>query len=177
MDAAAVEGEAAAGVAEEEVTAVAAVASAPQSRGSLPSIASARPSASATARLTAVARALHREEPPPWVLDDYLALGLAGDDGPALRERLMREMAREDLLAFSRWVCVRARFPEDIVEDAVAAGVGQYVILGAGLDSFAYRRHDLLDRVRVYEVDHPETQEWKRERLAALTSPHVPIAS
>jgi methyltransferase (TIGR00027 family) len=118
--------------------------------------------------LTAVARALHRDEPPPWVLDDYLAIGLAGADGPALRERLLREVARDDLNAFSRWVCVRARFPEDIVEAAVARGVGQYVILGAGLDSFAYRRTDLLDRLRVFEVDHPQTQAWKRERLDAL---------
>jgi methyltransferase (TIGR00027 family) len=123
---------------------------------------------SQTAVLTAVARALHRDEPPPWVLDDYLAIGLAGADGPALRERLLREAARDDLNAFSRWVCVRARFPEDIVEAAVARGVGQYVILGAGLDSFAYRRTDLLDRLRVFEVDHPQTQAWKRERLDAL---------
>ncbi len=70
---------------------------------------------SGTARLTAVARALHREEPPPWVLDDFLALGLAGEQAPALRAQLVRELAREDLLAFSRWVCVRARLPEDIV--------------------------------------------------------------
>jgi O-methyltransferase involved in polyketide biosynthesis len=42
------------------------------------------------------------------------------------------------------------------------------VILGAGLDSFAYRRRDLLDRLRVFEVDHPATQSWKRRRLAAI---------
>ena len=123
---------------------------------------------SGTAVLTAVARALHREEPPPWVLDDSLALGLAGEAGPALRARLLREMAHDDLLGFTRWVCVRARLPEDIVEDAIAAGAGQYVILGAGLDSFAYRRHDLLDHLRVYEIDHPDTQAWKRARLAEL---------
>jgi methyltransferase (TIGR00027 family) len=46
--------------------------------------------------------------------------------------------------------------------------VRQYVILGAGLDSFAYRRHDLLDRLRVFEVDHPASQRWKRRRLAEL---------
>ena len=102
------------------------------------------------------------------MLDDVLALGLAGEDGPELRARLVRELPPEDLLAFCRWVCVRARLPEDIVEDAVAAGVRQYVILGAGLDSFAYRRADLLDRLLVYEVDHPETQTWKRAQLSAL---------
>jgi O-methyltransferase involved in polyketide biosynthesis len=98
--------------------------------------------------LTAVARALHREEPRPWVIDDYLALGLAGREGAELRERLRAELPHPFLVAFSRWMCVRARFPEDIVEQAAADGVRQYVIFGAGLDSFAYRRHDLLDRLR-----------------------------
>src|SRR4029434_5330558 len=82
--------------------------------------------------------------------------------------RLWRWVARDDLIAFSRWVCVRARFPEDIVEAAVARGVGQYVILGAGLGAFSYRRTDVRDRLRVFEVDHPQTQAWKRERLGAL---------
>lgn len=123
---------------------------------------------SRTAVLTAVARAVHREEPQPWVIDDYLALGLAGQEGLALRERLRAELPRDFLLAFGRWMCVRARFPEDVVEQAAAGGVRQYVILGAGLDSFAYRRHDLLARLRVFEVDHPATQRWKRRRLAEL---------
>jgi methyltransferase (TIGR00027 family) len=74
----------------------------------------------------------------------------------------------EDLLAFSRWLCVRARLAEDVVERAVAAATRQYVILGAGLDSFAYRRQDLLARLVVFEVDHPATQAWKRQRLAEL---------
>jgi len=118
--------------------------------------------------LTAVARAVHREEPRPWVIDDYLALGLAGREGLALRERLRAELPAPFIVAFSRWVCVRARFAEDLVERAAASGVRQYVILGAGLDSFAYRRHDLLDRLRVFEVDHPASQRWKRRRLAGL---------
>jgi methyltransferase (TIGR00027 family) len=123
---------------------------------------------SRTAVLTAAARALHREEPQPWVIDDHLALELAGRDGLVLLDRLRAEVPGPQLLAFSRWVCVRTRFPEDLVERAAASGVGQYVILGAGLDSFAYRRRDLLDRLRVFEVDHPATQEWKRQRLAEL---------
>ena len=77
-------------------------------------------------------------------------------------------MPRPYLLAFSRWMCVRARFTEEIVEQAAASAVGQYVILGAGLDSFAYRRSDLLGRLRVFEVDHPATQSWKRRRLAGF---------
>jgi methyltransferase (TIGR00027 family) len=101
-------------------------------------------------------------------MDDYLALDLAGPEGVALLARLRAEVPRPYLLAFSRWVCVRARFPEDIVARAAASGVGQYVILGAGLDSFAYRRGDLMSRLRVFEVDHPGTQEWKRQRLGEV---------
>jgi methyltransferase (TIGR00027 family) len=87
-------------------------------------------------------------------MDDRLALGLAGREGRALLDRLRAEVPGPYLLAFSRWMCVRARFTEDIVEQAAASGIGQYVILGAGLDSFAYRRNDLLGRLRVFEVDH-----------------------
>jgi len=121
---------------------------------------------SRTAALTAAARALHREEPPPWVLDDDLALQLAGDEGRALMDRLRAELPGPSLLSFCRWLCVRARVPEDVVERAVGTGVRQYAILGAGLDSFAYRRRGLLDRLRVFEVDRPSTQAWKRRRLA-----------
>src|SRR6516165_9582026 len=109
------------------------------------SVRAGRPSR--TAVLTAVARAIHRQEPRPWVMDDFLALGLAGQEGMALAGRLRAELPRPYLLAFSRWVCVRARFAEDVVEQAAASGTGQYVILGAGLDSFAYRRRDLLGRL------------------------------
>lgn len=123
---------------------------------------------SRTALLTAAARALHREEPPPWVLDDRLALALAGDDGRLLAARLRTELTPQALLGFTRWCCVRARLPEDTVARALAAGVRQYAILGAGLDSFAYRRGDLLDRLRVFEVDHPASQAWKRQRLDEL---------
>src|SRR5262249_14190956 len=127
---------------------------------------------SRTAVLTAVARSVHREEPPPWVLDDYLALDLAGVEGLALRDRLRAEVPASLLLAFCRWMCGRARLAEDLVERSVSDGFGQYVILGAGLDSFAYRRRDLLDRLQVFEVDHPATQSWKRQRLAAIDLDH-----
>ena len=127
--------------------------------------------------LTAAARALHREEPPPWVLDDPLALRLAGDEGAEIRDRIRAELPRESLLAFSRWVCVRARFPEDVVEHGLGDGVDQYVILGAGLDTFACRRSDLAGRLRVFEVDHPDTQRWKRSRLRELgVDPRVDVA-
>jgi methyltransferase (TIGR00027 family) len=118
--------------------------------------------------MTAVARALYRDEPGPRIFDDDLALGLAGEEGRALAERLRTELPRTQVLAFCRWMCVRSRFAEDLVERAVSTGVEQYVILGAGLDSFAYRRSDLLDPLRVFEVDHPASQSWKRDRLRDL---------
>jgi methyltransferase (TIGR00027 family) len=124
-------------------------------------------SPSRTAVLTAAARALHRDEPTP-VLDDDLALALAGQDALAMIDRLRAELPQPALLEFARWVAVRARVPEDLVDQAVAEGVSQYVILGAGLDSFAYRRADLTDRLRVFELDHPRSQEWKRRRLEEL---------
>jgi methyltransferase (TIGR00027 family) len=65
-------------------------------------------------------------------------------------------------------MCIRARFTEDLVERAVSRGFEQYVILGAGLDSFAYRRSDLVDRLRVFEVDHPAWRSWKQARLRDL---------
>ena len=62
-------------------------------------------------------------------------------------------------------VAARSRYTEERLADRIAGGVGQYVILGAGLDSFAYRS-PLAPRVRIFEVDHPATQEWKRRQLA-----------
>ena len=128
-------------------------------------------SPSQSAMFTAAARALYREDPEPSVLDDSLALALAGDGGVTILDLVRGRLSREELLAFSRWVCVRARVAEDLVQRALADGVRQYVILGAGLDSFAYRRVDLLDRLRVFEVDHPASQEWKRRRLRSQSIP------
>lgn len=62
----------------------------------------------------------------------------------------------------------RAQYAEECLEKSMAAGVGQYVILGAGLDSFAFRRPELLERLTVFEIDHPATQDFKRQRLAEL---------
>lgn len=67
----------------------------------------------------------------------------------------------------------RARFTDEEVKAAVERGVGQCVNLGAGLDSFAWRRPDLMADIDLYEVDHPATQEWKRQRMeiAGLSRP------
>lgn len=63
---------------------------------------------------------------------------------------------------------MRSRYAEDELSHAIERGIAQYVILGAGLDSFAYRRKTLAPLLRVFEVDLPSSQHWKRERLRAL---------
>ena len=65
-------------------------------------------------------------------------------------------------------IVARARFVEDLVEDR---GVGQYVLLGAGLDTFAQRRPELASRLRLFEVEQPATQQWKWSRLVELGYP------
>jgi methyltransferase (TIGR00027 family) len=128
------------------------------------------PSGAATPDNTAVRvalwRALHLEvDPPPHVLADEVGLRLAAPE-PGWRQR--PDMNPAFTAGFRASVVARARFIEDLVESEAARGVGQYVILGAGLDTFAQRRTDLGGRVRVFEVDQPLTQEWKRKRLAEL---------
>ena len=63
---------------------------------------------------------------------------------------------------------LRSRYAEDELAAAAQSGASQYIILGAGLDSYAYRRPDAMRSLRIYEVDHPASQTWKRARLAEL---------
>jgi methyltransferase (TIGR00027 family) len=123
---------------------------------------------SRTALMAAMGRALHRDGPPPHILDDWMAADLAGDEGRAIVESMGANVTPDRLYAFQAWTAVRSRFVEDFVKSAAAAGVSQYVVLGAGLDSFAYRHPDLLERLTVFEVDHPLSQAWKRRRLDQL---------
>lgn len=119
---------------------------------------------SETAVLTATQRGLHRlEEDPPWILDDHYALPLVGPIWTELRARLAPVRAPR---AFT---VARARFAEDRV---LGGSFAQYVIMGAGLDSFAFRKPDALRAgLRVFEVDHPASQAWKRERAEHLSLP------
>jgi methyltransferase (TIGR00027 family) len=118
-----------------------------------------------TAVRTALWRALHVEvDSPPHVFEDAVGLKLAApDDG---------WRSRPDMSPFTRpfraSILARARFVEDLVAEHVARGVGQYVILGAGLDTFAQRRPELASRLLVFEIDQPGPQEWKRQRLVEL---------
>ena len=113
-----------------------------------------------TAVRTALWRALHVEvDAPPHVLTDEIGLRIAGpEDG--WRDR--PDMDPDWTSGFRAWMVARARFVEDLV---VERGVGQYVLLGAGLDTFAQR----TDReLTVFEIDQPEPQAWKHKRLVEL---------
>ena len=118
--------------------------------------------------MAAMGRAVHRDGPPPHILDDWLAADLAGVEGRAILDNMHAYVTPDRLQAFQAWTAVRTRFVEDFVESAGAAGARQYVVLGAGLDSFAYRHSELLKRLTIFEVDHPFSQAWKRRRLAEL---------
>ncbi|MFN8023081.1 MAG: class I SAM-dependent methyltransferase [Acidimicrobiales bacterium] len=117
-----------------------------------------------TAVRTALWRALHvAVDAPPHVLDDTVGLRLV--DPPAdWRDR--PDMNPVFSAAMRAAIVARARVVDDLVADAVGRGVGQFVVLGAGLDSLAERRTDLMAAgLRVFEVDQPATQAWKQRRL------------
>lgn len=119
-----------------------------------------------TAVRVALWRALHvQADAPPHVLDDEIGLKLA-DPGDDWRAR--GDMTMPGVEGIRAAMVARARFIEDLVAEHVDAGVTQYVVLGAGLDTFAQRRPELGARLRVFEVDQPGTQAWKRRRLAEL---------
>jgi methyltransferase (TIGR00027 family) len=119
-----------------------------------------------TAVRTDLWRALHLEvEAPPHVLEDRIGLQLAAPD-PDWRQRPdMNEYATAGVRAS---IVARARFIEDLVAERAGHGVGQYVLLGAGLDTFAQRRPEIASRITVFEVDQPGPQAWKRQRLLEL---------
>ncbi|MBN8994691.1 MAG: class I SAM-dependent methyltransferase [Rhizobiales bacterium] len=120
---------------------------------------------SRTARRVAVLRAVHQIRETPKVLDDPLAVKIIGPDAekkirdnPKRYETMLDRPLRAALVS-------RARFAEEALAAAIGRGIGQMVVLGAGLDTFAYRS-PLAPKVRVFEVDFPATQAWKRKRLA-----------
>jgi methyltransferase (TIGR00027 family) len=118
-----------------------------------------------TAVRVALWRALHLEvDPPPHVLVDDVGLKLAAPDEGWRRRPDMSPFTRP----FRASIVARARFIEDLVTEQAARGVGQYVILGAGLDTFAQRRPELAAQLRVFEIDRPGPQQWKRQRLVEL---------
>ncbi len=115
---------------------------------------------SRTAYRVALRRAAHQVLDSPRVFDDPLALKIAGAEG--VLDITEENSGPRGLRAF---MAVRSRYAEDELRRAVERGVRQYVVLGAGLDTFAYRSP--WADLRIFEVDHPATQSWKRERVEA----------
>jgi O-methyltransferase involved in polyketide biosynthesis len=117
---------------------------------------------SLTALTAAAARAAHLiVDNEPVIFADTLAQAMLGERAEELLS-YHRVHGTHPVLAGARaQVTCRSRYAEDRLADAIGRGIGQYVLLGAGLDSFAYRS-PLAGRVRVFEVDHPATQEYKR---------------
>ena len=132
---------------------------------------------SRTAIGTAVHRAAHLLlDEDPKILVDPFARAFAGYASDA---EMLQALASLEMIAFPRMRAVftlRSRYAEDELAGAIIRGIDQYIILGAGLDSFAYRRPDLVALLDVFEVDHPATQEWKRPLLVEAEMP-VPASS
>jgi methyltransferase (TIGR00027 family) len=129
--------------------------------------------ASRSALGSGLLRAAHvREDPPPWVLEDTLALELLDAEEKALIEAELASWPPKVRQAFRVSHAIRARLAEDVAVAGLARGRRDYVVLGAGLDTFPWR-HPRADEFTVWEVDHPDTQAWKRAALprAGLVEP------
>jgi len=119
-----------------------------------------------TAVRVALWRALHVQvDPPPHVFEDETGLRLIAPEH-GWRDR--PDMDPRFTSGFRASIVARARFIEDLVVEEASRGASQYVILGAGLDSFAQRRPEIASRLKVFEVDPPGPQAWKRQRLIEL---------
>jgi methyltransferase (TIGR00027 family) len=122
---------------------------------------------SRTALATAYLRAAHQLlDAAPRVLEDPLAVSVLGDGAS---DRIRDDAARyrsPGARALRARVVLRTRFAEDRLAKAVRRGVCQYVLLGAGLDTFAFRQPSWARSLRIVEIDHPDTQGFKRAMLA-----------
>lgn len=129
---------------------------------------------SSTARATAAIRAMHLLYDQPVVFNDPYALQFTS---PAFRRvcqgrffpwLLRRRFISKMLRPISAQLLSRAKYTEEKLEQAVSKGISQYVIIGAGFDSFCLRRPDFSAGLRIYEIDHPATQQIKRKRLMEI---------
>ena len=142
--------------------------------------------AGVTALITAYARAYHAAHDSPLIFNDTLAgalftreeraaldrnlaglLGMVDPELAASRPDQAAALARVVQIQNGPITLSRSRYCEDCLAEAVRDGAAQYVILGAGFDTFAFRRPELAGRLQIFEVDHPATQAQKRERIAA----------
>lgn len=119
-----------------------------------------------TAVRTALWRALHLEvDAKPFILEDEIGLKLiAPKDGWQNRPDMHPEFTKR----LRASMVARSRFIEDLIIEESSKGISQYVILGAGLDTFAQRRPDIASKLQIFEIDQPGTQSWKQKRLIEL---------
>lgn len=129
---------------------------------------------SSTAEGAAMMRALHQTLDDPRILIDPIAARLIEPHGAFYRGALadLEHLPVSLRSRFRSLFAVRSRYVEDCLAESLGDGVRQYVILGAGLDTFAYRQPLWARSLRIFEVDHPFTQQWKRARLTAA---HIAI--
>jgi methyltransferase (TIGR00027 family) len=144
-----------------------------------------------TAIVMAYSRAYHATHESDKIFDDFLADSLftpeertqTNRDWANMLQYVAPELAatNPDPMTALAWVVQltngpitlpRSRYAEDSLEKAIQAGVRQYIILGSGLDTFAYRRPDLSDRLQIFELDHPATQAMKQSRVARAEWKH-----
>lgn len=123
-------------------------------------------SPSRTALRVALRRSAHQLFDNPKVLDDPLAVPIVGEHIAEVHKhtKLFQSRIGKNIRAF---MVVRSRYAEDQLANAITAGIRQYVILGAGLDTSAYRAPAANSQLAVFEIDHPATQGWKKQRLIA----------
>jgi methyltransferase (TIGR00027 family) len=126
---------------------------------------------SRTAQGAAMHRAAHQLVDRPPVFADPLALRIIGNEAATELREGRDERAMTAATGLRAFIATRSRFTEDCLAEAMARGVRQYVLLGAGLDTFAYRAP--WEGLHIFEVDHPATQGWKRARLSevGITAP------
>jgi methyltransferase (TIGR00027 family) len=123
--------------------------------------------ASHTALRVAIRRAEHQVLDHPKLFDDPLSLRIIGIEEAANIQPGVISRRQRLTPSFRAFMAVRSRYAEDELARAVAAGIRQYVVLGAGLDTFSCRNPYSGAGLRVFEIDHPATQAWKRGQLAA----------
>ena len=130
----------------------------------------ARPSR--TALRVALRRAAHQLYDSPIVFDDPIAVPILGSEYLPEVHRTATKLHKPFSVALRAFLVARSRYAEDLLAQAVTNGVTQYVLLGAGLDTFAYRNPH--PNLHAYEVDHPATQAWKRTLLHQSSIPIPP---
>ena len=119
-----------------------------------------------TAVRTALWRALHlKADAKPPVFEDEIGLKLAApEEGWQNRPDMNADFTK----CVRASILARARFVEEMIAEEIGRGITQYVILGAGLDTFAQRKPGLASQMQVYEIDEPSTQSWKKQRLEKI---------